>query len=118
MTWRPGRWKWKRIRELWAFVAEALAGGRRDFTTGSLSRAVFLLSIPMVLEMAMESLFGVVDALFVGHLGPDAVAAVGVTESMLTIVFAVAIGLSLSTTAFVARRVGEKDDEAAAHTAV
>ena len=81
-----------------------MAGGEQDFTTGSLPRAVFLLSIPMILEMSMESVFGVLDALFVGRLGPDAVAAVGVTESLLTLVFAVAIGLSMSTTAMVARR--------------
>jgi putative MATE family efflux protein len=89
-----------------------------DFTEGSLSRAVLLLSVPMVLEMAMESVFGVLDAWWVGRLGPDAVAAVGVTESLLTVVFAVAIGLSMSATALVARRIGEKDPEAAAVTAV
>jgi putative MATE family efflux protein len=83
-----------------------------------LSRAVLVLSVPMVLEMAMESVFGVLDAWWVGRLGPDAVAAVGVTEALLTVIFAVAIGLSMSATAMVARRIGEKDPEAAAVTAV
>src|SRR6188474_659855 len=98
-----------RLREAWETIRESMAGGTHDFTTGSLPRAVLLLSIPMILEMAMESVFGVLDVFFVGSLGPDAVAAVGVTESLLTVIFAVALGLSLSTTAMVARRVGEGD---------
>jgi putative MATE family efflux protein len=102
----------------WSSVKDALAGSSQDFTEGSLGRAVLLLSIPMVLEMAMESIFGVLDAFWVGRLGPDAVAAVGVTEAMLTLVFAVALGLSLSTTATIARRIGEKNPEQAAVTAV
>lgn len=102
----------------WSLVKEAVAGGEHDFTTGSLPRAVFLLSVPMILEMSMESVFGVLDALFVGRIGPDAVAAVGVTESLLTLIFAVALGLSLSTTAMVARRVGEGDEDGAAVAAV
>jgi putative MATE family efflux protein len=102
----------------WAAVKEAVAGGEQDFTTGSLPRAVFLLSVPMILEMSMESVFGLLDALFVGRLGPDAVAAVGVTEAMLTLIFAVALGLSMSTTAMVARRVGEGDEDGAAVAAV
>ena len=105
-------------RPWWSSVRDALVGVPQDFTEGSLRRAVFLLSVPMVLEMGMESLFGLVDAYFVGRLGPDAVAGVGVTEALLTVVFAVAMGLSLSTTAMVARRVGEKDHEQAAVTAV
>jgi putative MATE family efflux protein len=106
-----------RVAALWATLRESVAGGEHDFTTGSLPRAVLLLSVPMVLEMAMESLFGILDALFVGRLGPDAVASVGVTEALLTVVFAVAIGLGMSTTAMVARRIGEKDEEGAARTA-
>jgi putative MATE family efflux protein len=102
----------------WFVLREALAGGQHDFTAGSLPWSVLLLSIPMILEMAMESLFGVLDAFFVGRLGPDAVAAVGITESLLTVIFAVALGLSLSTTATVARRVGEGDDDGAAVAAV
>jgi putative MATE family efflux protein len=107
-----------RIKSTLALLREAVLGGEQDFTSGSLPKAVFLLSVPMILEMAMESLFGVLDAYFVGRLGADAVAAVGVTEAMLTVVFAVCIGLGMSTTAMVARRIGEKDAEGAAQTAV
>jgi putative MATE family efflux protein len=103
---------------IWALVKQAVAGGEHDFTSGSLPRAVFLLSVPMILEMSMESVFGLLDALFVGRLGPDAVAAVGVTESLLTLIFAVALGLSMSTTAMVARRIGEGDEDGAAVAAV
>jgi len=99
---------------LWSSVREAIRGAQQDFTTGSLNRAILLLAIPMVLEMVLESLFAVVDVFWVGRLGANAVATVGLTESMLTLVFAVAMGLSLSTTAMVARRIGEKDPEGAA----
>jgi putative MATE family efflux protein len=95
----------------WASVREALRGSHQDYTAGNLNRAILLLAIPMVLEMVLESLFAVVDVFFVGRLGADAVATVGLTESMLMLVFAVAIGLSMSTTAMVARRIGEKDPE-------
>ncbi len=101
----------------WASVREAIAGSGQDFTQGPIGRAVLLLAIPMVLEMSMESLFGIVDVYFVAALGEDAVATVGLTESLLTILFALAIGLSMSTTAIVARRTGEKDPEGAARTA-
>jgi putative MATE family efflux protein len=97
----------------WASIREALRGSHQDYTTGSLNRAILLLAIPMVLEMVLESLFAVVDVFFVGRLGADAVATVGLTESLLTLIFAVAIGLSMSTTAMVARRIGEKDTEGA-----
>ncbi len=99
---------------LWASIGEALRGSHQDFTAGSLDRAILLLAIPMVLEMVLESLFAVVDVFWVARLGANAVATVGLTESMLTLVFAVAMGLSLSTTAMVARRIGEKKPEAAA----
>ena len=99
---------------LWASLAEAVRGSHQDYTTGSLNRAILLLAVPMVLEMVLESLFGVVDVFWVGRLGANAVATVGLTESMLTLVFSVAMGLSLSTTAMVARRIGEKDPEGAA----
>src|SRR5216683_1997439 len=99
---------------IWSSIREALRGSHQDFTTGSLNRAILLLAIPMVLEMVLESLFAVVDVFWVGRLGANAVATVGLTESMLTLVFAVAMGLSLSTTAMVARRIGEKDPEGAA----
>jgi putative MATE family efflux protein len=99
---------------LWASLADAVRGSHQDYTTGSLNRAILLLAVPMVLEMVLESLFGVVDVFWVGRLGANAVATVGLTESMLTLVFSVAMGLSLSTTAMVARRIGEKDPEGAA----
>src|SRR5579862_3845744 len=102
----------------WGSVWEALRGSHQDYTAGSLNRAIFLLAIPMVLEMVLESLFAVVDVMWVGRLGANAVATVGITESMLALVFAVGMGLSLSTTAMVARRIGEKDPEDAAISAV
>jgi putative MATE family efflux protein len=95
----------------WSSIREALRGSHQDYTSGSLNRAILLLAIPMVLEMVLESLFAVVDVFFVGRLGADAVATVGLTESLLSLIFAVAIGLSMSTTAMVARRIGEKDPE-------
>jgi putative MATE family efflux protein len=99
---------------LWASLVEAVRGSHQDFTTGSLNRAIFLLAVPMVLEMVLESLFAVVDVFWVGRLGANAIATVGLTESMLSLVFSVGMGLSLSTTAMVARRIGEKDPEGAA----
>src|SRR6202167_4033032 len=96
---------------LWASLGEAVRGSHQDYTTGSLNRAILLLAVPMVLEMVLESLFAVVDVFWVGRLGANAVATVGLTESMLSLIFAVAMGLSLSTTAMVARRIGEKDPE-------
>jgi putative MATE family efflux protein len=98
----------------WKSIHEAVRGSHQDFTTGSLNRAILLLAIPMVLEMVLESLFAVVDVFWVGRLGADAVATVGLTESLLSLVFAVGLGLSLSTTAMVARRIGEKDPNGAA----
>ena len=103
---------------LWASLVEAVRGSHRDYTAGSLNQAILLLAVPMVLEMVLESLFAVVDVFWVGRLGANAVATVGLTESMLSLVFAVGMGLSLSTTAMVARRIGEKDHEGAAVAAV
>lgn len=104
-------------RGLVATLREALVGTHHDFTRGSIGRAIFLLSVPMVLEMAMESLFGIVNVFWVSHLGRDQTAAVGITESLLTVVFTVAMGLSMGTTAIIARRVGEKDYRGAAGAA-
>ena len=101
----------------WASVREALRGSEQDFTTTPLRRAILLLAVPMVLEMAMESVFALTDIFFVGRLGPAAVATVGLTESLLSVVYALAMGLAMGITAVVARRIGERDPEAAAHAA-
>jgi putative MATE family efflux protein len=99
-------------------LRDAILGDpHRDFTIGPIGRAITLLAIPMVLEMMMESLFAVVDVFWVAHLGPDAVATVGFTESLLTLLYSVALGLSIATTATVARRIGEKNREAAGEVA-
>jgi putative MATE family efflux protein len=103
---------------IWQSLLEAVRGTHQDFTEGSISRAVLLLATPMVLEMLMESLFAIVDVFWVTRLGANAVATVGLTESMLTLVFSVAMGVSMSTTAMVARRTGEKDPRGAATAAV
>lgn len=105
---------------LWAAIKEAVQGSNHDYdyTEGSLRRAIFLLAVPMVLETVMESVFAVVDVFVVGHLGADAIATVGLTEALFTIIYAVAMGLSIGATAMVARRIGEKDPDQAARTAV
>ncbi|MDX2022545.1 MAG: MATE family efflux transporter [Deltaproteobacteria bacterium] len=102
---------------MWSLMKEAVAGSRRDFTTEDLGRAVILLAVPMVLEMVMESIFAVVDIFWVSKLGPEAVASVGLTESLLNLLYALAIGLSMGAAAVVSRRIGEKDPEGAARAA-
>src|SRR5688500_9239046 len=93
---------------------EAVKGTEQDYTSLSIDKAIFMLSIPMILEMIMESLFAVVDVYWVSRLNDnDAVATIGLTESVLTLVYSLAIGLSMGATAMVARRVGEKDLKAA-----
>ncbi len=106
------------VPSIWASLREAVMGSTQDFTEGSVARAIVLLAVPMVLEMAMESLFGVVDVFWVSHLGADAVATVGLTETAFTVLFVVALGLSIGATALVARRMGEKDEQAAGAVAV
>ena len=101
----------------WSVLREAVRGSHRDYTSGPLGSAIVMLAVPMVLEMLMESIFAVVDVFFVGRLGADAVATVGITESMLAIVYSVAIGLSIGASAIVARRTGEGDRDGAAHAA-
>ena len=107
-----------RVRRATGFLREAVVGSGRDFTEGAIGPAIFLLAVPMVLEMMMESLFGIVNVFWVAHLGKEATATVGITESLLTMVFGVAMGLSMATTATVARRIGEKDHDGASVAAV
>jgi Na+-driven multidrug efflux pump len=101
----------------WRDVAHALQGEQHDYTKEKLNRAILLLAVPMVLEMVMESLFAIVDVFWVSRLGRDAVAVIGLTESVMSLVYAVAIGISFAATAIVARRIGEKDPQRAARTA-
>jgi putative MATE family efflux protein len=103
---------------VWSTLKEAIRGSHQDYTEAPIGRAVVLLAVPMVLEMMMESIFVVADVFFVGRLGPDAVATVGITESLMTIMYALAIGLSIGAAATVARRVGEKDLDSAGRSAV
>ena len=102
------------VRSIVSFIKESLNSEDKDFTTGNLRKAVFLLAIPMILEMCMESVFAVVDIFFVGKLGALATATVGLTESMLTIIYSLGFGISMATTAMVARRIGEKNTKDAA----
>lgn len=103
------------FKKVYHTIKQSLNGEQQDYTQGSIRKAVFLLAIPMILELSLESVFAVVDMFFVSKLGQNAIATVGLTESVITIVYSVAIGLSTAATAIVARRVGEKDPESAAH---
>ncbi len=108
-----------KINSIFSLFKQAIRGGEQSFTEGSIDRAIFLLSVPMVLEMSMEALFAVVDVFFVSQLHDnDAVATIGLTESVLTLIYSIAIGLSMGATAMVARRVGEKNEKAARIAAV
>jgi putative MATE family efflux protein len=102
---------------MWTTLREALRGSRIDYTTAPVGRAVIMLAVPMVVEMAMESIFAVADVFWVSHLGADAVATVGLTESMMTLIYTAAMGLSIGATALVARRIGERNPDGAAHAA-
>jgi len=106
-----------KLSSVFSLIKQALRGDQQDYTTGSIRKAVLLLAVPMILEMSMESVFAVVDLYFVGHLpaSSNAIQTVGLTESVLTIIYSLAIGISMAATALVARRIGEKKPDAAAH---
>lgn len=106
------------FRHLLRDVRDAVRGAEHDYTQGAIGRAILLLAVPMVLEMSMESVFAVVDAYFVGRLGAAAVASIGLTESLMVVIYTVAMGLSIGVTATVSRRIGEKDGDGAARAAV
>jgi putative MATE family efflux protein len=99
----------------WSLIKRSLRGDPYDYTQGSIRQAIVLLAIPMILELSLESVFAVVDMFFVGKLGENAIATVGLTESVITIIYSLAIGLSTAATAVVARRIGEKNEDGAAH---
>ncbi len=104
-----------KVGKIWKLIRASLIGEVHDYTQGSIPKAVVLLAIPMILEFSLESVFALVDMFFVGKLGQNAISAVGLTESVITIVYSIAIGLSTAATAIVSRRVGEKNKEGAAH---
>ena len=106
------------IKKFFKYFKIAVSGKEESFTTGSIRRAIFMLSIPMILEMLMESIFAIVDIFYVSQVSVNAVATIGLTESVITLVYAIAIGLSMAATAVVARRVGEKDLKGASQAAV
>lgn len=105
-------------KQLFNYFVIAVTGKETEFTTGSIRKAIFMLSIPMILEMMMESIFAIVDIAYVSQVSVNAVATIGLTESVITLVYAVAIGLSMAATAVVARRIGEKDTKGARESAV
>lgn len=105
-------------QHIFSLIKHAFLGKEQDFTQGSIRKAIFMLAIPMILEMLMESIFALVDIIYVSRISVNAVATVGLTESVLTLVYALAIGLSMAATAVVARRIGEKNREGANQAAV
>jgi putative MATE family efflux protein len=106
------------FNKLFRYFIIAVTGKETEFTTGSIRKAIFMLSIPMILEMMMESIFAIVDIAYVSRVSVNAVATIGLTESVITLVYAIAIGLSMAATAVVARRVGEKDLKGAREAAM
>src|SRR5690348_12011206 len=104
-----------KLSRFFSLVVQSIKGGEHDYTQGSIRKAIVLLAIPMILELSLEGVFAVVDIFFVGKLGSNAIATVGLTESSITIIYSIAIGLSIAATAVVARRTGEKDADGAAH---
>ncbi|MDQ3277193.1 MAG: MATE family efflux transporter [Bacteroidota bacterium] len=107
-----------KVVKAFQFFMQALKGEQQDYTSVSLRKAIFLLAIPMIIEMGMESVFALVDLFFVSKLGKHAVSTVGLTESVLTLIYSIAIGVSMAATAMVARRIGEKNEKGAAATAM
>ena len=105
-------------KSIWIGIREAIRGTEADYTQVNLNKAILLLAIPMILELVMESTFALVDIYFVGKLGPSAVAAVGLTETYLFLLYSVGMGLATAVTAIIARRIGEKNREVAGRTAV
>ena len=103
------------ILRVFKLIRQSLNGEQQDYTKGSIPKSVFLLAIPMILELSLESVFALVDIYFVSKLGQNAIATVGLTESVIPIIYSISIGLSTAATAIVARRIGEKNPEAAAH---
>lgn len=106
------------LKKIARAFSDAVMGRQHDFTSGSIRKAIFMLSIPMILEMMMESIFAIVDIAYVSRVSVNAVATIGLTESVITLVYALAIGLSMAATAVVARRIGEKDVKGARQAAV
>src|SRR5688572_30456825 len=96
-------------RSNWQAIKDAIRGTEADYTTIDIKRAIFLLAVPMILELVMESTFAVVDIYFVGKLGASAVATVGLTETFLFLLYSLAMGLAMAVTAIIARRIGEKN---------
>ncbi|MGB5379068.1 MATE family efflux transporter [Muriicola sp.] len=106
------------VHKIYSSFSDAIKGKQTEFTSGSIRKAIFMLSVPMVLEMMMESIFAIVDIAYVSQVSVNAVATIGLTESVITLVYAIAIGLSMAATAVVARRIGEKDEVGASQAAV